>query len=127
MLMHQAAPLQTKTHAPVRAPFCGIRSGVEGGAHVIHIKGELDLADSHRLDRALTEAEDTAAPLIVVNCDELDFIDAAGLHSLFAASARAANSGDWLRITRGSRGVAKIFELTGLDGVLPLVGRRNAA
>ena len=125
--MHKTASLRTENRAVTLTPFCDIRSGVEGGAHVIHVEGELDLADCPRLEQALTDAEGTAAQLVLVNCDQLDFIDAAGLESLFEASLRAANSGDWLRITRGSKSVAKMFELTGLDAVLPLVGRRDAA
>ena len=123
MLLHNAASLL----ASPRPPFCEIRTVVEGGAHVIHVKGELDLSDCSRLDRALTDAEGTDAPLVVVDCAELEFIDAAGLRSLFAASLRAADSGDWLRITRGGNGVAKMFELTGLDVILPLVEFGDAA
>ena len=127
MLLHNAASLRRKNHALPPPPFCQIESEVEGGTHIIHIEGELDLSDCPRLDRALTDAEGTKAPLVVVDCDELEFIDAAGLHSLFAAGLRAADNGDWLRITRGGNGVARMFELTGLDVILPLVGSRDAA
>ena len=127
MQTHKAAPHHLEKHARILTPFCEIRSGVEGGAHVIHIEGELDHSDCPRLELALTDAEVSEASLVLVNCEELEFIDAAGLHSLFAASLRAADSGDWLRITRGSGGVAKMFKLTGLAGILPLVGCRNAA
>ena len=127
MLTHKAASLHTEHRAPTNVPSCEITAGVEGGAHVIHLEGELDLADCPRLDQALTVAESTDAPLVLVNCDRLNFIDAAGLQSLFDASLRAAASGDWLRVTCGGNGVAKMFKLTGLDAVLPLTGRRNAA
>ena len=127
MQLRQAAPLHRFPNAHFPTPFCEIRAGAEGGAHVIRVEGELDLSDCHRLDRAISDAEYSQATLVVVDCDELQFIDAAGLQSLFAASRRAAESGDWLRITGGGDGVAKMFELTGLDAVLPLIGRRNAA
>lgn len=127
MLLHKAASLHTEHRAPTHVPSCEITAGMEGGAHVIHVAGELDLADCPRLDQALTFAEGTDAPLVLVDCDQLNFIDAAGLQSLFDASLRAAGNGDRLRITSGGSGVGKIFKLTGLDAVLPLTGRRNAA
>ena len=127
MQLPKAASLHPEAPAPTRAPVCDIRAREEGGAHVIHLEGELDLADCPRLDRALTDAEFSLAGSVVVDCDELEFIDAAGLNSLYAASVRSLQTGVRLRITRGTKGVAKLFKVSGLDAVLPLVGSRNAA
>ena len=127
MRLHKAASPNPELRVPVRSPFCSIRTSEEGRARVVHVEGELDLFDCPGLDRALLDAEGSHATLVVLDCDELRFIDAAGLHSFFAASVRSASDGDRLRITRGGRGVAKMFELTGLDAVLPLVGARNGS
>ena len=122
MQAHDAASLHPEPHIPAMGPVCHIRAGDEGGAHVIHVRGELDLFDCPRLDQALTDAENSPAALVVLNCEELQFIDAAGLHSFNAASLRSARGGDRLRITRGGKRVSKLFELSGLDSVLPLIG-----
>jgi anti-anti-sigma factor len=103
-------------------PFCEIRACNEGGAHVIRVRGELDRSHCSTLEGALADAESSQATLVLVDCNELQLIDAAGLHSLLAASRRSAGEGDRLRITRGDGSVAKTFRVSGLDAVLPLIG-----
>lgn len=113
--------------APARASSFGLRAGDEGAAHVIHLRGELDFVECPRLDRALADAEDSSASMVVLDCDELEFIDVAGLHLLIAASLRSRDNGDRLRITCSAIGVARLFRVSGLDAILPLVGSRRAA
>ena len=122
MQLQEAALLHRLSKSLARASSCVIRMGDEGGAYVIHVDGELDRFDCPRLDQALTDAERSLATLVVVDCDELEFIDAAGLHSLFDASLRSLARGDHLRITRGTRSVARVFKVSGLEAVLPLIG-----
>ncbi|HEX3239674.1 MAG TPA: STAS domain-containing protein, partial [Solirubrobacterales bacterium] len=61
----------------------------------------------------------SAADSVLLDLEELTFIDAAGLYSLCAASSRSIEKGSRLRMTRGKGHVAAIFHLTALDAILP--------
>ena len=89
-------------------------------AYVLRIEGELDLAGRPALRRALREAEQTRARRIILDLEELTFIDSSGLGVLVMASRRSASNGNRLEVTRGKGQPAELFRLTELDRTLPL-------
>lgn len=109
---------------PVPVPLFEIEATEGRDGIVIHVRGELDLAQSPRLDRALADSEAGEAHRIVLDLDELTFIDAAGLCCLEAASSRSAENGTRTRMTRGRGDVAATLHLTSLDLTLPFIGTR---
>jgi anti-anti-sigma factor len=100
-------------------PLFAVDAAEEGDTFVIRVKGELDLSQRPLLERALVESETSDARWVLLDLDQLTFIDAAGLYALHAASQRSAGNGHRLRLTRGSGGVAEMFRLTSLDLTLP--------
>ena len=88
-------------------------------AYVVHVRGELDLADCPVLELALTKAEESEADRILLDLEQLTFADASALDVLRRAGHRSTANGDRLRITRGSGQVARMFRLTALDRTLP--------
>ena len=103
------------------SPPLSISTAIEESGCVIRVEGELDLAGCPKLGEALESAQETAGGAILVDLEELTFIDAAAMEYLLLASRRSASNGNRLRITQGSAPVARMFRLTGLDAVLPLV------
>lgn len=101
-------------------PVLRIDAAQQADAYLIRVQGELDLAGCPDLDRALGEAEQTQAGRIILDLEELTFIDAAGLGTLLKACRRSANNGNRLRLTRGKGHPAEMFRLTALDVALPL-------
>jgi anti-sigma B factor antagonist len=87
----------------------------------IRIRGELDLAGCPGLELVIGEAEQTQARRIILDLEQLRFIDSAGLGALLNASRRSASNGGRLRITPGTGHVADMFRLTALDKTLPLL------
>ncbi len=88
---------------------------VEGHETVrVIVGGEVDLAAQPRLDAALAQAATSAAATIVIDLDRVSFLDAAGL-GVIARHALAAPHGERVRLTRGSRPVRRLLELTGMD------------
>jgi anti-anti-sigma factor len=85
----------------------------------IRLSGELDLGNSEQLDAALLEAEASDATRILLDVDELRFIDSTGLRVILRATRRAERTGDRLRVTRGKGYVADTFRLTALDRTIP--------
>ena len=98
-----------------------IRAGQEGSCYIIRLIGELDVAGAGAVEMALVQAETTTATRILLDIDELSFIDSSGLEALMRAKRRADNSGARLRMTRGTGHVADMLRLTALDLTLPFV------
>lgn len=90
-------------------------------ACLILVRGELDLASCPDLELAIGDAEQTEARRIILDLEELTFIDSSGLRTLLTASRRSAANGSRLQMTRGKGDVADMFRLTALDKGLPLI------
>jgi anti-anti-sigma factor len=99
-----------------------ISADEHGGSVVLTLRGELDLATAPELERLVTERLE-ARQEVVVDLRALEFMDSSGIRVLVAAHARAGRVGTRLVIVRPSSGsaVAKIVEVSGLDGELNLV------
>lgn len=93
----------------------------DGDTFVIQLAGELDLTSRAQFDEALAGAETSDADWILIDLDQLQFIDSTGLQGILAAKRRSAMRTDRLRITRGTGFVADMFRLTALDKTLPFV------
>jgi anti-anti-sigma factor len=103
-------------HARARPPAFEC-SWVNGGfeAAWVSVAGELDIATTPQLERALREAQ-VQARLVVLDLRELAFIDNFGVHAIVNAGIRARQVGHRLFLLRGSPGVDRVFTLTGSSG-----------
>ena len=92
-----------------------------GRAHLT-LRGELDLATAPELEQLVNESLD-AGNEVVVDLRGLEFMDSSGIRVLVAAHARAARVGARLFVVRPAVGsaVAKIVQVSGLDGELNIV------
>ena len=95
------------------------------GIPVLHLAGEIDLAAAPALrDRLVALAQQLAAgggaPGVVLDLDQVSFIDSTGLSVLVAAHSRLGESGRQLRVAAAPPRVRRVLELTGLDGLLLL-------
>lgn len=106
-------------------PLFAINAAEEGDTYVIRVEGELDLFDCPRLESALQEAEASHAIRMLLDLEELTFIDAAGLSVLIAAWHRSMTDSNRLQVTPGQGSVADMFHLTALDMVLPFIPPRS--
>jgi anti-anti-sigma factor len=59
--------------------------------------------------------------VIVVDLDEVGFIDSSGLHVLLRHAASSSRDGARLRLTKGSQQAQHLFTLTGAIDHLPFV------
>src|SRR3954454_13970070 len=96
-------------------------SDVNGRAHLT-LRGELDIATAPELEQLVNERIDSGQE-VVVDLRGLEFMDSSGIRVLVAAHARAGRSGTRVVVVRPapSSAVAKIVEVSGLDGELNLV------
>jgi anti-sigma B factor antagonist len=98
----------------------------EGDVHTIALAGELDLVAARRVERELERVEATDVLSIVVDLSALTFMDPTGVRLLIDAQARSRTDGDRLLLLRGPAGVQRVFELCGVDGLLPFAERVHA-
>jgi anti-anti-sigma factor len=93
----------------------------DGRAH-LSLRGELDLATAPELEEIVNERVD-AGQEVVVDLRGLEFMDSSGIRVLVAAHARAGRTGTRVIVVRPqpASAVAKIVEVSGLDGELNLI------
>ena len=96
-----------------------ISSERDGERYVIALAGELDLAGVDRLTQELLRAEESDVSGVVLDLEELTFIDSSGIAAILAADARSRADGERLRLTGGSERVRRVFALCGLLDRLP--------
>ena len=95
----------------------GVSSHRHGGALVVVPEGELDIAAVGAVRDAI--AGRAPGEALVIDLGALDFIDTSGIHLVVEAHQRAEEEGFALRVVRARRPVQRVFELAGLEGVLP--------
>jgi stage II sporulation protein AA (anti-sigma F factor antagonist) len=97
-----------------------VRSERVRGHEYVRVTGELDLSVIGLVDREMERAEATDATRIVLDLDDLEFMDASGVRLLLHLTARSESNGRRLRITRAEAPqVQRVLELTGVDERLP--------
>ena len=106
--------------SPAWQPFSVLVS-TNGDRATVALRGELDLSGVDRARQAIEQAEDTNAPLLVLDLSELDFIDSTGLEVMLRAARRAHDDGRRLIVARPSRYVRRLLELTAIDQSLDIV------
>jgi anti-sigma B factor antagonist len=79
---------------------------------VLQLTGELDLASSPILEHSLEEADVAAAPLLVLDLDQLQFVDSTGLRVILMAHESARGRGQDFAITPGSPQVQRLLSIT---------------
>ena len=82
------------------------------------LEGELDLASVGLVEERLAEVEARAPERIVIDLEQLTFIDSTGLRTLIQADARAREAGRELVLRPGGESIQRVFALTGTNEVL---------
>lgn len=92
----------------------------EQGHTIVTPAGEIDISTVTRLRERLFEAAASGQPL-VVDLDQVTFIDSVGLATLVGAAKRAAAHGSGLQVACTRPRILELLGLIGLDRQLPLV------
>jgi anti-sigma B factor antagonist len=97
------------------------------GVPVVAVPEEIDITNADELRAALSEAASHGPGRLVVDMTRTQFCDTAGLHALVAAHKRTRSGGGQLLLVMPGAGVLRIFEITGLDQVIPHVASLEEA
>lgn len=82
---------------------------------VVTLSGECTVDDVTQLERVAGERIASTAKHLVVDCENLEFIDSAGLEALLRLQERLGAGGGQLRLVRTDETVGTILRLTRLD------------
>ena len=80
---------------------------------VLSLVGELDMATAEMLQQAIDGVQESE-PLVVLDLQELQFIDSTGLRCVLAALELCKGRGQELAITPGSQQVQRLLSVTGV-------------
>lgn len=84
---------------------------------VVRVAGEIDVYSAPALRRELIDAVDAGHVRLVVDLDEVGFLDSTGIGVLVGALKRVRAQGGSLEIVCSQERLLKVFEITGLDKV----------
>jgi anti-sigma B factor antagonist len=88
---------------------------------VLALHGELDLVGAPLLQGEIESAAVEGAPLIVLDLEDLQFIDSSGLRVILSAHERARDRGQAFALTRGSQQVQRLLSIAGVSGHLQII------
>ena len=84
---------------------------------VVKVRGEVDLSTSPRLRDTLVDLTDEPDPHVIVDLDDVGFIDSTGIGVLVGGVKRARSQGGDLALVCTQRRILKVLEITGLTSV----------
>lgn len=84
-----------------------------GHALAVLVEGEVDLWTVHRFKDALSTAQASDAPSIIVDLDGVTFMDSSGLHVLIQCAV-SKGMRRRMSVTTGSPQVRRLFEISGV-------------
>jgi anti-sigma B factor antagonist len=93
----------------------------------MHLRGELDLASASSLRRAVEAAEVRDARMLVLDLEQLDFIDSTGLRGVLSAYETAQERGQEFAVTKGSPQVQRLLSITSVGEHLRIIASSDEA
>ncbi len=84
-----------------------------GSAHVVKLRGDLDLGSAGDLRERLNGVALDGKPEIVVDLRDLAFLDSSGLRELIVASRSAATIGRRFALIAGRDEIQRVFKISG--------------
>lgn len=88
-----------------------------GGWTVVAARGEIDVAAAPQLRERLVDLIEDGRTRLVVDLEDVDFVDSTGLGVLVGAVRRARSADGDVRLVCTNSRLLKVLDVTGLDEV----------
>jgi anti-sigma B factor antagonist len=88
---------------------------------VLALHGELDLLGAPLLQQEIERVELDTPGIVVLDLQDLQFVDSAGLRVILAAHERSQQQGRELALTRGTEQVQRLFTIAGVNEHLRII------
>ena len=95
---------------------------VDPETHLVKLGGEFDLYTAPELEERLAALLEDGKRRIAINLLEVTFIDSTGLRVILSAVKRLQGAGGALALVCVNEDLLQVFEITGLDRLLPIHG-----
>ena len=102
-------------------PDFGVTVTRDGGAALMRISGELDVAAAPELRRHLIDLVDEDVRQVTMDLAAVSFIDSSGLSVLVSCLKRLRERGGNLALRSPTANTMKVFEITGLTEIFAIV------
>jgi anti-anti-sigma factor len=99
-------------------PYLTIEVTSTPEAHTVALSGEADLSGAPSIEAAVADAASKAQRMIL-DLRNLTFIDSSGLRALMRGHEQCGARGVELRVIPGPENVQRLFELSGMNEILP--------
>ena len=90
------------------------------GVPVISLAGEMDVHTSARLRDSVLVLLETGARKIVINLDNIEYVDSTGLGTMVAVLKRMTEQDCKLCVVSANPLINKVFEITGLTRIFTI-------
>jgi anti-sigma B factor antagonist len=100
---------------------------VVNGVPVVTAPEEIDINNAPDLRTALNEAATESHGRLVLDMTKTQFCDSSGIHTLLAVHKRAKAEGGELLLVIPDAAALRVFQITGVDRVIPNVTSREEA
>ena len=107
--------------ASIQPRTLDIREQLEGERFRLVLTGELDLTTAASLERAVSAAVAEGARELILDVQELAFVDSTGFRALLKAKDECAAADVGFAMTRGSEAAQRVFDASGIRKRLPFV------
>lgn len=88
---------------------------------MLRLSGELDLANASRLRSELERLDIEPESTVVLDLREIEFMDSSGLRALLAAQELIEQRGAECAVTRGSKQVERLLQVTQASQYLQMI------
>ncbi len=99
----------------------------QGDVTIVSVAGEVDVYTAAQLRAALDEEVAAGHVELVVDLDEVTFLDSTGLGVLVGRLKLVRNQSGWLRLVCSNERILRVFRITGLDKVFGIHGSLDEA
>jgi len=103
------------------------RTRAEAAPTVITMPSEIDITNAPQVGQELAEAFAPGVSTVIADMTPTTFCDSSGVRVLALAHKHAAADHAELRVVAPTAAVLRIFELTGVDRLLPIYPSLDAA
>ena len=117
----------SSSHSSNVSSGCSITSTFKGKDIVIAVKGEIDLDSSVDVYRRIWTEIDNGEHGLVLDLEELDFMDSSGLQILLRLKEKLSNVDKKILISNPSNQIMKLFQLTGFDKLFNIYNSNDEA
>jgi anti-anti-sigma factor len=90
-----------------------------GDVHTLSLFGALDVSTSEGVQDEFQRVESGDASAIVLDLSGVTFVDSIGVRTVLNAAAQSREDAKELKLVRGPEAVQQLFELAGVEDILP--------